>query len=136
MIKYDFENDFWPDDERLTYKLMKWWYFTAAYRICAIELRDQVKGQKRVLGNAAEYVWAYEQSESNYLPIEKLMLEVIALITDAGRRKDTHPDYEINRYKNINKILEKDDLQNMLKELPKEEREEFGHDLKLLGIMS
>ena len=136
MSKYDFESDYWPDDERLPYKLMQWFFFQSAYQGCKSGLSHQAKWQEKILGCAAEYAWAYEQSESLYQPIESLMREVIALIANAGRHENENDDYTESRYERIHAILENNNLQDLLKDLPKEEREEFERDLKLLNVMT
>lgn len=134
MIKYDFENGEWPDDERTPYKLMRWWFLDCYYTYSRSKIHYNARLNKGWVANEHEIGYAYEQYESAYrMPIEKVMLEVLCLILNGGRGLE---QFDSHHRKLIGQILEKNNLQDMLKELPKEERNEFEHDLKLLGIMS
>jgi hypothetical protein len=132
MIEYDFFNDEFPDDERVPYKLIRWWFLGGAYRNCQHAYRENQGWQKRW---ADEYLGSYEQYESAFdRPIEKLMLEVLLLIMVAGRNSQYEKFEPYHRAK-IAAILEKNDLSEMLKTLSGEELSEFEHDLKLLKLM-
>lgn len=78
-----------------------------------------------------EIGYAYEQYELAYdLPIEQLMLEVIALVL-GGRRWPVFDDFHRQK---IDQILQHNVLQQMMSVLDEEERRDFEADLHLLGI--
>ncbi len=135
MSAYDFSNDEFPDDERRPYKLIRWCFLDCCYIYCAGKIHGRSHGQGGGwVKNESEYSYAYSQEEYAYSrPIEKLMLEVISIILNAGRDPETVEPYHRRK---IASILEKHDLQDMLKELPDNERCEFEHDLRLLKIIS
>ncbi len=76
--------------------------------------------------------YAYGELENSFeLPIEKLMLEVIALILSAGRSPEKVQKYHLDA---ISKLLEEFELFSILEDLPSDEVVELKDDLRLLGI--
>ncbi|MCF5371081.1 Imm2 family immunity protein, partial [Pseudomonas sp. PA-4-8C] len=76
--------------------------------------------------------YAYGELENAFeLPIEKLMLEVIALILSAGRSPRKVQKYHLDA---ISKLLEEIELSSILEELPSDEMAELKDDLRLLGV--
>ena len=134
MSKYDFESDDWPDGERVSYKLMRWWFLSNCYTYCQAKIQSDERWNKGWASNEHEIGYAWEQLESAFsLPIENLMLEIICLVLNAGRGPK---QFELITRERITQILSEHNLQDLLKELPKEEREEFERDLKLLKVMT
>ncbi len=132
MTAYDFFNDEFPDDARIPYKLIRWWFLGGAYRSCQHAFQDNYGWKKPW---ADEYVASYEQYESAFnLPIENLMLEVLVLIMVAGRNS-RYEKFEPYHRSKIAALLKNHDLNKMLIDLPQEERSEFEYDLKLLHLM-
>lgn len=133
---FDFEKGDWSDGMRITYKMTKWLIAEMAFQYCgsmykSIQLAsnhpNHIDGWK---GYAIEYVWAYEQCEGTFsLPIEQLMFEVAIVIFYSGRSNEN------GHRSKINEILKDRDLALMLKDIPQAEKNEFEHDLKLLGLM-
>ena len=135
-MMYDFINngDF-PDGERVPYRLIRWWVLDCYYSYCRHKLHS--KNLEKESGywstNESEIGYAHEQCENIFrLPIEELMLEVLTLILRAGRGPKQAEPY--HRAK-IAMILERNDLSEMLKNLPIDELREFEHDLKLLNLL-
>lgn len=127
---YDFFKDDLPDDERVPYKLMRWWLLDCYYIYC----RGRIPGIKRWqypwAEGERELDYAYEQFEYAFSrPIENLMLEVLTLVLDAGRGSKL---FEIERRAKISQILKENSLSEMLCELPNDERRQFEGDLALL----
>jgi hypothetical protein len=132
MSGYDFFNDAFPENDRVPYKLIRWWFLGGAYRYCQHAYQDNYAW---IRPWADEYVASYEQYESAFnLPIENLMLEVLVLVMVAGRDSG-YEKFEQHHREKISAILEKDDLIEMLKTLSGEELNEFEHDLKLLNLL-
>lgn len=129
---YDFFKDDLPDDERVPYKLMRWWLLDCYYIYC----RGRIKGSKRWnmpwVEDEHELAYAYEEYEFAYSrPIEKLMLEVLTLVLDAGRGPKL---FELAHRAKIAEVLKNNVLSEMLAQLPNDERREFEYDLALLDI--
>jgi hypothetical protein len=132
MTEYDFFNDEFPDDERVPYKLIRWWFLGGAYRYCQHAYGENHGWHKHW---ADEYSGSYEQYESAFdHPLEKLMLEVLLLIMVSGRNAQYERFESYHRAK-ITAILEKNDLGEMLKMLQGDELNEFKYDLRLLKLM-
>lgn len=133
---YDFINngDF-PDDERAPYRLIRWWLLDCYYTYCRskVHTKNLGKGGGNWSPHEHEIGYAYEQNEDAFQqPIERLMLEVLTLVLNAGRGPETVGPYH---HAKIAAILEKNNLNEMLNGLPDEERREFEHDLKLLKLL-
>lgn len=130
-MKYDFENDVWPDDARVPYNLIQWWFFKAVYSCCCSNIHYNNRWHNLPLESLSEYTTAHAQSEGYSLPIEMLMLEVVVLILYAGRASK---EIESAHRQAIADILNKHDLKAMLAELPADERREFVEDMKTLQL--
>ncbi len=132
---YDFESDRLPDDERRTYKLIRWWLLDCYYTYCRTKLHSRNLGKEESGWSISEHEigYAYEQCEDAFdRPVEKLMLEVLALILNGGRGPVKFEPYHREK---IAAILNKNNLYEMLSTLPVTERNEFERDLKLLNLM-
>jgi hypothetical protein len=120
-------------DGRLPYKAMRSWLLDCYYTYCRSKIKAKIRWGKGWLPNEHEIHWAYEQYElSFHTPIEQLMLEVLTLILNGGRDPDT---VELYHRAKIAAILEKHDLDEMLKTLEGEELSEFEDDMKLLKLV-
>ncbi|HDR0967798.1 TPA: hypothetical protein RVS92_001338 [Pasteurella multocida] len=113
--------------DRESYKNIKAYYLESGYDWCKRkfyhgEVHREVEPSLEWSG--ANYDWenAYDST------IEKLMLFTVEIICNAGRFKDVH----IFLLDNIQKILSEHDLNHLLKDLGKEEREDFLYDLNLV----
>jgi hypothetical protein len=126
----------WPDDQRVPYALIMLRLSDLCKNYCRGKIRapfiEGYKGRKGWFPGEDPLAWAYEQNECAYsFPIEELMLEVATLILDGGRSFENEQWMNYYRAK-IKAILQKNDLQAMLAELPQPERDYFESDLKLL----
>lgn len=130
-MKYDFENDNWPDDARVPYHLILWWFFKSVYGCCCTSVHYNNRWHNLPLEPLSEYTTAHAQSEGFSLPIEQLMLEVITLMVYAGRASEKN---ESAHRQAIAEILRKHDLETMLAELPADERREFVEDMRTLQL--
>ncbi len=126
----------WPDGQRVPYVLVMLRLAEDCKNYCRGRIRDLFGKQKAFAEWAPgedPLAWAYEQSECAYsFPIEELMLEVAILILDGGRSFESEQWMNYHRSK-IKAILQTNDLQVMLAQLPKAERDYFESDLKLLA---
>lgn len=112
--------------------------------MCAREKYDDIRSSFLFLGyayckhkftNGVIYSWderesewgvALEDSESSYeLPIEKLMLYVVAAILFAGRNIVVHK-YLLNK---IREILQSNKIDDLISILDADEKEDFLYDL-------
>jgi hypothetical protein len=131
-MKYDFEKSDWPNEARVPYRLMRWWFLDAAYVCCRGDIHYNNRWHAPPLGSQSEYTWAYSQYQDSYSrPIENLMLEVVVLILYAGRASE---QTESTHRQAIADILKKHDLKTMLAELPADERREFVEDMRTLQL--
>ncbi|MBN0280599.1 immunity protein Imm2, partial [Pseudomonas aeruginosa] len=74
----------------------------------------------------------YSELENSFdLPIEKLMLEVLALILSAGRSSDKVKRYHLDV---IHGLLKEIKLSSVLDDLPSDEAAELRDDLRVLGL--
>lgn len=123
----------WPDDQRIPYVLIMLRLAEDCKNYCRSKIYGRYIGKQRRGWSPGEdpLAWAYEQMDSLYSPIEALMLEVATLILDGGRSFENEQWMNYHRAK-IQAILQKNDLQAMLAELPQPERDYFESDLKLL----
>jgi hypothetical protein len=131
---YDLINDGdFPDDERVPYRLMRWWFLDCYYTYCRTKIRSIKKWNNGWLVGEHEIGYAYEQCESIYKrPIERLMFEVLTLVLNAGRGPANVEPY--HRAK-IAAILAEHDLGELVKTLHGKELQEFTRDLELLGLI-
>lgn len=115
---------------RLPYGAMRSWLLDCYYTYCRSKIKAENRWGKGWLPNEHEIHWAYEQYEASFKTgIEQLMLEVLTLILNGGRGPASMESY--HRAK-IADLLEKHDLEAMLKTLENCELQELEHDLKLL----
>lgn len=81
-----------------------------------------------------EVSYAYYQWENAYdLPVEKLMLDVLALIMLAGCDAAVFVDY---LQKNILDILDRYTLDELLQEIDEDSKSELVYDLIFLGMIN
>lgn len=112
--------------ERVNYQTLKEWFFDDAYIWCQRKFRD---GKiNKWTGNETEWGALYSFENSFDTSIENLMLYTIAVITDSGRDKI----YHTNLMRVIDRILEENELKNLIVCLGEEERKEFLYDLNLV----
>ncbi|MBD9456642.1 immunity protein Imm2 [Pseudomonas sp. PDM05] len=115
-------------EERVTYAEIRAWFLGSYYSYCRVKLRHRsawVEGE-------SEVGFAYSELENSFdLPVEKLMLEILALVLSAGRSSESVKKYHMDA---ALKLIEQIDLSSMLKELPPEEAADLVEDLRLLGI--
>jgi len=136
MSEFIFEDTYapnWPDGQRVPYALIMLRLSDLCNSYCRSKIYGRYIGKQKhgwVTGEDP-LAWAYDQMDSLYAPIEALMLEVATLIMDGGRSFQNEQWMNYHRTK-IKAILQKNDLQAMLAELPQPERDYFESDLKLL----
>lgn len=123
----------WPDDQRIPYALIMLRLSERCKHYSRSKIHSRYIGKQRRGWAPGEdpLAWAYEQMDSLYSPIEALMLEVAHMILDGGRSFESEQWMNYHRAK-IKAILQKNDLQAMLVQLPQPERDYFESDLKLL----
>lgn len=113
-------------EERVVYAEIKSDFLDCYYQYCQNKI-----GEIWISGEH-ERGWAYDQWFTGYdLPTEKLMLEVIAMILNSGRSKQS----DLFHRAQIEKILVKHSLEQILNCLIGEELVDFTYDLKLLGYL-
>ncbi|MCW0436730.1 Imm2 family immunity protein [Xanthomonas sacchari] len=117
-------------EDRITYSEIRAWFLECYYKYCKVKLSHKspwVEGE-------SEVGYAYGELEDSFdMPIEKLMLEVLAIILCAGRAEKKVYEYHLCHLHNI---LENMDLVSILAELPSDEAIEFEGDLRILGVYS
>jgi hypothetical protein len=136
MSEFMYEDTFapnWPDDQRISYALIMLRLSDLCKNYCRSKIHSRYVGKQRRGWSPGEdeLAWAYEQMDSSYMPIEALMLEVAHMILDGGRSFESEQWMNYHHAK-MQAILQKNDLQAMLAELPQPERDYFVSDLKLL----
>ncbi|MEE4815643.1 Imm2 family immunity protein [Pseudomonas alliivorans] len=115
-------------EDRVTYGKIRAWFLGSYYSYCKVKLSHQSSWTE----GESEVGYAYGEFENAFeLPIEKLMLEVIALILSAGRSPGKVKKYHLDA---ISKLLEEIELSSILEDLPSDEMAELKDDLRLLGI--
>lgn len=115
-------------EDRVTYGEIRAWFLGSYYSYCKVKLSHQSSWAE----GESEVGYAYGELENSFeLPIEKLMLEVIALILSAGRSPEKVQKYHLDT---ISKLLEEFELSSILKDLPSDEVVELKDDLRLLGV--
>ncbi|QHM96547.1 hypothetical protein [Kosakonia sacchari] len=116
--------------ERVTYKEIKFSFLDSCYSYCRHKVKDIKKGGPGWAEGEHEIGYAYEQFENAYdLPIEKLMLEVVALIFWGGRCSEH--SYILHK-KAIDRILSEINLDVLVSILGDDERQDFLGDIELL----
>lgn len=115
-------------EDRVTYSEIRAWFLGCYYSYCKVKLSHQSSWAE----GESEVGYAYGELENSFdLPIEKLMLEVIALILSAGRSPNKVKRHHLDA---ISKILEEIKISSILEELPSAESAELEDDLRLLGL--
>jgi hypothetical protein len=119
--------------ERIDYQEIKSSFLESCYNCCRHKLKDINRGGSGWAEGEHEIGYAYYQFENAYeLPIEKLMLEVVTLILWAGRCPERSE--RLHRIE-INGILSKNDINEMVAHLEEEERKDLLYDMKLLKLI-
>ncbi|NTX93380.1 MULTISPECIES: Imm2 family immunity protein [unclassified Pseudomonas] len=115
-------------EERVTYGEIRAWFLGSYYSYCRGKLSDKspwIEGE-------SEVGYAYMELENSFdMPIEKLMLEVLALVLSAGRSSEEVERYHLNA---ISGLLAEIDISSVFESLPSEEAAELRADLKVLGL--
>lgn len=115
-------------EERVTYAEIRAWFLGSYYSYCRVKLRHRsawVEGE-------SEVGFAYSELENSFdLPVEKLMLEILALVLSAGRSSESVKKYHMDA---ALKLIEQIGLSSVLKELAPEEAADFIDDLRVLGV--
>ena len=97
--------------------------------------KQKIRSKQRWLPPDQEHEvsFAYEQLDNAFdLPIERLMLELVVLILDAGRGSD---EFILFHRGMVDSILSSSSIDELLLTLPSEEKSMFLDDLKLLQIV-
>jgi len=129
---YDFERDEFVGEERVPYKVIQWRFLNNYYVFGRLTLVGESDFKTIRDAHLNRIVFAYQKCEKIYSrPIEKLMLEVLTSVLDAGRSQDI---FEKTRREKIRHILGNGNLAEMLLCLPDDERRSFEADLDLLKI--
>jgi len=117
--------------QRTDYENIRYLVLSGYYAYC----RQKIKSKQHWLPPDQEHEvsFAYEQLDNAFdLPIERLMLEVVVLILDAGRGSDEFVSFHRRMAESIMSSGSVDDL---VLALPDEEKSMFFDDLKLLEIV-
>ncbi|MCP1443231.1 hypothetical protein J3D54_002363 [Pseudomonas sp. GGS8] len=115
-------------EERVTYGEIRAWFLGSYYSYCRVKLSHQSPWAE----GESEAGYAYSELENSFdLPIEKLMLEVLALILSAGRSSEKIQKYHLDV---ISGLLKQIELPSVLEELPSDEAAELIEDLRLLDL--
>ncbi|MGV2862931.1 Imm2 family immunity protein [Achromobacter sp. ESBL13] len=115
-------------EERVTYGEMRAWFLGCYYDYCRTKIGH---GGAWVEGES-EVGYAYSELENSFdMPIEKLMLEVLALVLSAGRSSEHVRNYHMRI---IGELLSEIDISSLLDGLPFEEATELRSDLKCFGL--
>ncbi|MBR7632643.1 hypothetical protein [Janthinobacterium lividum] len=132
-MSYEFLEDYLPDDMRVNYKIIKWWFFKYAYRYCRNRIERMDLAGDFWADNESEYAYAYEQF--NYgieQPLEYLMIQVVSLIVDSGRGSKQFCDFHRGEIDEILRLNKLEDLFLMIDD--EVELKDFKCDLKVLKI--
>ncbi|MCY1549249.1 Immunity protein Imm2 [compost metagenome] len=115
-------------EDRVTYGEIRAWFLGSYYNYCRVKLSHQSPwGEGEI-----EAGYAYSELENSFdMPIEKLMLEVIALVLSAGRSSKEVEKYHLDI---ISGLLREVDIYSVLEGLPSDEAAELRGDLKVLGL--
>lgn len=131
-------NDDCPDDQRAPYRLILWRLLDNYHILCRSKIRTFYFSKQKGIPNwhigEHEIGWAYNEVEYSFeRPIEQLMLQVAAMILNGGRSFESKVFIDFYKEK-IKEILDFNDLKTMVDALPKEEKELFMEDLRLLSV--
>lgn len=113
--------------ERVNYETLKQWFFDYAYIWCQRKFTEgKIKNWHEEFN---EWGGALDSFDGHFeLPIEKLMLNVIFIITNGARRILSHQIV----FNEIQEILLNHDLDDLISCLEEEEKENFLYDLNLV----
>ncbi len=113
--------------ERVNYETLKQWFFDDAYIWCQRKFTEgKIKNWHEEFN---EWGGALDSFDGHFeLPIEKLMLNVIFIITNGARRILSHQIV----FNEIQEILLNHDLDDLISCLEEEEKENFLYDLNLV----
>jgi hypothetical protein len=115
-------------EERVTYNEIRAWFLNSYYSYCKAKLRHKSPWAE----GESEVGYAYGELENSFdLPVEKLMLEVLALVFSAGRSSEEVEKYHLRA---ISGLLEEIERSSVFRELPSDEAAELIDDLKVLGL--
>ncbi|QVQ28282.1 Imm2 family immunity protein [Achromobacter deleyi] len=115
-------------EERVTYGEIRAWFLGSYYNYCRVKLSHQSPWGE----GEGEAGYAYSELENSFeTPIEKLMLEVLALVFSAGRSSEEAKKYHLDI---ISGLLREIDIPAVLGSLPSDEAAELVADLKILGF--
>jgi len=115
-------------EDRVTYSEIRAWFLGSYYGYC----RGKLSQRSPWAEGENEVGYAYHELENAFdLPVERLMLEVIALILSAGRSSKLVQKYHLDA---ICRLVEEVELSSILEDIPSDESAEFKNDLELLGI--
>lgn len=96
-------------EEITTYRELREYFLSRYYGYCRTKLNHNSQWSE----GESEVGYAYGEFDNSFdTPVEKLMLEVLSLILDAGRAKESIQEYHRSA---IRKILDENELSNMLK---------------------
>lgn len=114
-------------EDRVTYSEIKRWVLDSYYMSC----RDR---------GARKSGWTHElivsdvydsYADSFSLPVEQLMLEVVALVLVGG----WYENQVLQRKGKVRSILSRYGLDELLRSLPENEAEDFVNDMRVLGLI-
>ncbi|UZE19480.1 immunity protein Imm2 [Pseudomonas sp. B21-054] len=115
-------------EERVTYGEIRAWFLGSYYNYCRVKLSHQSLWAE----GESEVGYAYSELENSFdLPIEKLMLEVLALILSAGRSSEKVKKHHLDI---VHGLLKEINLSSVLDDLPSDEAAELRDDLRVLGL--
>lgn len=114
-------------EERETYSTIKAWFLDCVFDTCLNNWNDETWPYSSIIA------FTYEEYSASYNSvIENLMLNVVTLIMTGGWDLEQASYYK----KLIKNILSQYTLEELLKDIPKEEFDEFIHDLKKLNLLN
>ncbi|WBL74111.1 Imm2 family immunity protein [Serratia liquefaciens] len=106
----------------------------SSYAYCRNFLNLRKNGDNHSVCDTSDQAFAYESLEGSFVePIECLMLELVTLIFMAGRCSDITEKFHKDI---ILKILSKNELSEMLKNVTEDDKNEILNDLRLLGLIT
>ncbi|MEL0578891.1 hypothetical protein AACK17_10065 [Pectobacterium punjabense] len=108
-------------------------FFNACYSYCQNKNLVSKENGKTWSENESEHAFAYDALEGSFnSPTEDLMLEVITLISDAGRETEQTKKYHKDV---ILTILSKHSLNELLDCITDDDRKDILYDMSLLGLI-
>jgi len=115
-------------DDRVPYAEMRSWLLGCYYEYC----RGKIRSAETWIDGEHEIGFAYNEFDDAFkLPVERLMLEVLALILSGGR----FPPGDTMHRKKIASLLTAYALDDLLSELSGDELHELRTDLQLLKLI-